>query len=42
MQALSKAIRLKNKLFSRLDDSEKSDTFDAMQPFNYKAGETII
>lgn len=41
MQALSKAIQ-SNLLFSHLDDSEKSDIFDAMQPFNYKAGETII
>ena len=41
MQALSKAIQT-NLLFSHLDDSEKSDIFDAMQPFNYKAGETII
>jgi cAMP-dependent protein kinase regulator len=29
-------------LFSHLDDSEKSDIFDAMQPFNYKPDETII
>jgi cAMP-dependent protein kinase regulator len=41
MQALSKAIQT-NLLFSHLDDNEKSDIFDAMQPFNYKAGETII
>jgi cAMP-dependent protein kinase regulator len=41
MQALSKAIQ-SNLLFSHLDDSEKSDIFDAMQPFNYKADETII
>jgi cAMP-dependent protein kinase regulator len=41
MQALSKAIQ-SNLLFSHLDDSEKSDIFDAMQPFNYKGGETII
>jgi cAMP-dependent protein kinase regulator len=41
MQALSKAIQ-SNLLFSHLDDSEKSDIFDAMQPFNYKPGETII
>jgi len=41
MQALSKAIQ-SNLLFSHLDDSEKSDIFDAMQPFNYKASETII
>ncbi|CAF2643996.1 unnamed protein product [Rotaria sp. Silwood2] len=41
MQALSKAIQ-SNLLFSHLDDSEKSDIFDAMQPFNYKAEETII
>ena len=41
MQALSKAIQ-SNLLFSHLDDSEKSDIFDAMQPFNYKAGDTII
>jgi cAMP-dependent protein kinase regulator len=41
MQALSKAIQT-NLLFSHLDDSEKSDIFDAMQPFNYKADETII
>lgn len=41
MQALSKAIQT-NLLFSHLDDNEKSDIFDAMQPFNYKPGETII
>ncbi|CAF1672721.1 unnamed protein product [Adineta ricciae] len=41
MQALSKAIQT-NLLFSHLDDNEKSDIFDAMQPFNYKADETII
>jgi cAMP-dependent protein kinase regulator len=41
MQALSKAIQ-SNLLFSHLDDSEKSDIFDAMQPFNYKPDETII
>jgi len=41
MQALSKAIQT-NLLFSHLDDNEKSDIFDAMQPFNYKEGETII
>ena len=41
MQALSKAIQ-SNLLFSHLDDSEKSDIFDAMQPFNHKAEETII
>ena len=41
MQALSKAIQ-SNLLFSHLDDSEKSDIFDAMQPFNYKADEMII
>jgi cAMP-dependent protein kinase regulator len=41
MQALSKAIQ-SNLLFSHLDDNEKSDIFDAMQPFNYKPGETII
>jgi len=41
MQSLSKAIQT-NLLFSHLDDSEKSDIFDAMQPFNYKPDETII
>lgn len=41
MQALSKAIQ-SNLLFSHLDDSEKSDIFDAMQPFNYKSDDTII
>ncbi|CAF0805821.1 unnamed protein product [Adineta steineri] len=41
MQALSKAIQT-NLLFSHLDDNEKSDIFDAMQPFNYKADDTII
>ena len=41
MQALSKAIQT-NLLFSHLDDNEKSDIFDAMQPFNYKPGEMII
>jgi cAMP-dependent protein kinase regulator len=35
MQALRKAIQ-SNLLFSHLDDSEKCDIFDAMQPFNYK------
>lgn len=41
MQALSKAIQ-SNLLFSHLDDSEKSDIFDAMKQFDHKAGETII
>ena len=41
MQALSKAIQT-NLLFSHLDNNEQSDIFDAMQPFNYKPGETII
>ena len=41
MQALSKAIQ-SNLLFSHLDDSEKSDIFDAMQPFNYKTDDVII
>ena len=41
MQSLSKAIQT-NLLFTHLDDSEKSDIFDAMQPFNYKPGEMII
>jgi len=40
-QALSKAIQT-NLLFSHLDENERSDIFDAMQPFNYKPEETII
>lgn len=40
-QALSKAIET-NLLFSHLDNNERSDIFDAMQPFNYKPDETII
>ncbi|CAF0813907.1 unnamed protein product [Didymodactylos carnosus] len=40
-EALSKAIQ-SNLLFSHLDDTEISDIFNAMQPFNYKVGDTII
>ncbi|KAF8772019.1 cAMP-dependent protein kinase regulatory subunit-like isoform X2 [Argiope bruennichi] len=41
MTALSKAIE-KNVLFAHLDDTERSDIFDAMFPVVHKAGETII
>ncbi len=41
MEYLSKAIS-KNVLFRHLDDSEKSDIFDAMFPVNATEGETII
>lgn len=41
MQALSKAIE-KNVLFSHLDESERSDIFDAMFPVHNIAGEYII
>jgi cAMP-dependent protein kinase regulator len=39
--ALSKAIA-KNVLFSHLDDTERSEIFDAMFPVNRQVGETII
>lgn len=41
MNALSKAIA-KNVLFAHLDESERSDIFDAMFPVNHIAGENII
>jgi cAMP-dependent protein kinase regulator len=41
MTALSKAIE-KNVLFAHLDDTERSDIFDAMFPVVHKAGEIII
>ncbi|KAH8322235.1 hypothetical protein KR059_008884 [Drosophila kikkawai] len=41
MNALSKAIA-KNVLFAHLDESERSDIFDAMFPVNHIAGEDII
>ncbi|KAL8580945.1 hypothetical protein ACOMHN_017512 [Nucella lapillus] len=41
MAALMKAIA-RNVLFSHLDDSEKSDIFDAMFPVEHKDGEVII
>lgn len=41
MNALSKAIA-KNVLFAHLDESERSDIFDAMFPVNHTAGENII
>ena len=41
MQALSKAIE-KNVLFSHLDETERSDIFDAMFPVQNIAGEYII
>jgi len=41
MAQLSKAIQ-KNVLFAHLDDSERSDIFDAMFPVNRHAGEVII
>ncbi|XP_052764959.1 cAMP-dependent protein kinase regulatory subunit-like isoform X1 [Mya arenaria] len=41
MAALSKAIS-KNVLFSHLDDTERSDIFDAMFPVHRHAGEVII
>ncbi|KFM66810.1 cAMP-dependent protein kinase regulatory subunit-like isoform X1 [Stegodyphus dumicola] len=41
MTALSKAIE-KNVLFAHLDDTERSDIFDAMFPVVHSAGETII
>ncbi|XP_072799610.1 cAMP-dependent protein kinase type I-beta regulatory subunit isoform X2 [Vicugna pacos] len=41
MTALAKAIS-KNVLFAHLDDSERSDIFDAMFPVTHIAGETVI
>ncbi|XP_054717060.1 cAMP-dependent protein kinase regulatory subunit-like isoform X1 [Uloborus diversus] len=41
MTALSKAIE-KNVLFAHLDDTERSDIFDAMFPVVHSAGEVII
>ncbi|XP_072029233.1 cAMP-dependent protein kinase regulatory subunit-like isoform X2 [Amphiura filiformis] len=41
MAALSKAIA-KNVLFSHLDETERSDIFDAMFPVKHNAGETVI
>ncbi|KAL4239998.1 cAMP-dependent protein kinase type I-alpha regulatory subunit [Mactra antiquata] len=41
MAALSKAIS-RNVLFSHLDDTERSDIFDAMFPVHRHAGEVII
>uniref|UniRef100_A0A8C4PVS7 Protein kinase, cAMP-dependent, regulatory, type I, beta n=1 Tax=Eptatretus burgeri TaxID=7764 RepID=A0A8C4PVS7_EPTBU len=41
MAALSKAIA-RNVLFSHLDDSERSDIFDAMFPVTHIAAETVI
>lgn len=41
MNALSKAIE-QNVLFKFLDDSEKSEIFDAMFPVVHKKDETII
>ncbi|XP_064542064.1 cAMP-dependent protein kinase type I regulatory subunit isoform X2 [Drosophila montana] len=41
MNALSKAIA-KNVLFAHLDESERSDIFDAMFPVTHTAGENII
>ena len=41
MEALSKAIA-KNVLFSHLDDSERTDIFDAMFPVGARSGEVII
>merc|ERR1719266_322380 len=41
MASLSKAIS-KNVLFSHLDDSERSDIFDAMFPHEAGAGEVLI
>ena len=41
MQALSKAIE-KNVLFSHLDETERSDIFDAMFSVTNIAGECII
>lgn len=41
MAALSKAIS-KNVLFSHLDESERSDIFDAMYPVKHNAGEDVI
>merc|ERR1719356_616505 len=41
MASLEKAIA-KNVLFSHLDDSERSDIFDAMFPSEAQEGETII
>lgn len=39
MAALAKAVE-KNLLFSHLDDSERSDHFDAVFPVCFIAGET--
>nr|XP_032832143.1 cAMP-dependent protein kinase type I-alpha regulatory subunit-like isoform X1 [Petromyzon marinus] len=41
MAALSKAIA-RNVLFSHLDDSERSDIFDAMFPVTHIAGDVVI
>ena len=41
MAALAKAVE-KNVLFSHLDDSEKSNHFDAVFPVSFIAGETVI
>ena len=41
MESLSKAIS-KNVLFRHLDDSERSEIFDAMFPVNAAAGEVVI
>ncbi|XP_057605171.1 cAMP-dependent protein kinase type I-beta regulatory subunit isoform X3 [Hippopotamus amphibius kiboko] len=41
MTALAKAIS-RNVLFAHLDDSERSDIFDAMFPVTHIAGETVI
>ncbi|XP_072167875.1 cAMP-dependent protein kinase regulatory subunit-like [Diadema setosum] len=41
MAALSKAIS-KNVLFSHLDETERSDIFDAMYPVKHDAGQVVI
>ena len=41
MAALAKAVE-KNVLFSHLDDSEKSNHFDAVFPVSFIAGEIVI